>query len=166
MTDARVMDHVVQRDYAGVGSAQTAELLVCGHTGLDRRHHVVVHRQAVEWCGRSVVQVVEQRRSVARLGRDWHEADRSVRPRHQAALDRALTAGVPDALVRRQVIVAARVRVHEAPLHLRPSARRDLPCAFVEACERLLERVLCFGQERGAGAVAPMAASEEQIEEI
>ena len=56
--------------------------------------------------------------------------------------------------------------IGEPLLHLRPAARRDSPGALVQARERFVQRRRGFRGEVMACAIAPMPASEQQVEEV
>ena len=166
MSDRTVVDDVVQRDHAGVRGAQPALLLVSRHPGFDRRDHVIVSRRPIERRRRSVEQVVQKRRRIARLNRDRHVANRLVRPGDEIARQRALATGVPDALIRRQIVL----RVGCA------SSRRcwtsgQPPAAICrarssQARQRFVELRSRISQQARARTVAPVASRQQEIEQV
>jgi hypothetical protein len=164
MAEGAVVHDMIQFDDAVVDGPEAPALLVGRKIISDRRDHVVVNRQTIEGRRRAIEQVVQVRRRVACVLRNWHVADGRVRPRDQLIGDGELTTALPDACEPRKILLARGMRVRELLLDVGPAAMHvRLVREFRRSCR---ERLSCLVQQGVDGRLIPMPSPEEEAQQF
>ena len=133
---------------------------------IDRRDDIVVDHRRIERRRRSIEQVIEERRGVARVCRDGDVADGRVRPGHEGVIVGDAAEAQPRPCEARQVVVGGGARGRHLRLDVSPARRAERSHARAQSCVRLVQRLSRFAGERGRRRSAPVPAAEQQREQI